>query len=92
MCLVAPYPFRNEPFDEFNVTRDFDITGAGEVWYARLQLFSKCTLFFNCTLSTGHDVTVADAAAAMRKQGIEDPRARGAATLQRWRKQAPGPQ
>ncbi len=33
VCLVAPYPFRNEPLDEFNVTRDFDITGAGEVWY-----------------------------------------------------------
>jgi hypothetical protein len=33
--------------DEFNVTRDFDITGAGEVWYAsiaRQQLFFKCTL------------------------------------------------
>ena len=44
MCLVAPYPFRDEPLDEFNVTRDFDITGAGEVWYARPQLFFKCTL------------------------------------------------
>ena len=30
--------------DEFNVTRDFDTTGAGEVWYARPQLFFKCTL------------------------------------------------
>ena len=29
---------------EFNVTREFDITGAGEVWYARPQLFFKCTL------------------------------------------------
>ena len=44
VCLVAPYPFRDEPLDEFNVTRDFDITGAGEVWYARPQLFFKCTL------------------------------------------------
>ncbi len=44
VCLVAPYPFRNEPLDEFNVTRDFDVTGAGEVWYARQQLFFKCTL------------------------------------------------
>ena len=43
-CLVAPYPFRSVPFDEFNVTRDFDITGAGDVWYARPQLFFKCTL------------------------------------------------
>jgi hypothetical protein len=38
VCLVAQYPFRIEPLDEFNVTRDFDITGAGYVWYARQQL------------------------------------------------------
>ena len=44
MCLVAPYPFRDEPLDEFNVTRDFYITSAGEVWYSRPQLFFKCTL------------------------------------------------
>ena len=44
VCLVAAHPFRNEPLDEFNVTRDFDICGAGDVWYARPQLFFKCTL------------------------------------------------
>ncbi len=44
MCLVAPHPFQNEPLDEFNVTRDFDITGARDVWYARPYLFFKCTL------------------------------------------------
>ncbi len=44
VCLVAPYPYRSEPFDEFIVTRDFDITGAGDVWYARPQLFFKCQL------------------------------------------------
>ncbi len=44
VCLVVPYPFRSEPFDEFNVTRNFDIMGAGDVWYARQQLFFKCTL------------------------------------------------
>ena len=44
VCLVAPYPFRSEPLDEFNVTRDFDITGAGDVWYARPQLFFECTV------------------------------------------------
>jgi hypothetical protein len=44
VCLVAPYPFRSEPLDEFNVTRDFEITGAGEVWYARPQFFFQCTL------------------------------------------------
>ena len=42
VCLVAPYPFRLEPFDEFNFMWDFDITGGGEVWYARPQLFFKC--------------------------------------------------
>ena len=42
MCLVAPYPFRLDPFDEFNVMLDFDITGGGDVWYARPQLFFKC--------------------------------------------------
>ena len=44
VCLVAPYPFRIEPLDEFNVARDFNISGAGEVWYARQQLFFRCTL------------------------------------------------
>ena len=41
---MAPYPFRMEPLAEFNVMRDFDITGGGDVWYARPQLFFKCTL------------------------------------------------
>jgi hypothetical protein len=44
VCLVAPHPFLDEPLDEFNVTSDFDITGAGDIWYARQQLFFKCTL------------------------------------------------
>ncbi len=43
MCLA--HPFLNEPLDEFNVTRDFDITVTGDVWYARPQLFFKCTLY-----------------------------------------------
>jgi hypothetical protein len=30
--------------EEFNVTRDFDVNGGGEVWYARQQLFFRCTL------------------------------------------------
>jgi hypothetical protein len=44
VCLVAPYPFRIEPLDEFNITRDFDLAGAGDVWYARQQLFFRCKL------------------------------------------------
>jgi hypothetical protein len=44
VCLVAQHSFQNKPLNEFNVTRDFDINGAGDVWYARQQLFFKCTL------------------------------------------------
>ena len=44
VCLVAPYPLRIAPFTEFNVVQDFNITGGGDVWYARPQLFFKCTL------------------------------------------------
>ncbi len=46
VCLVAPYPFRVEPWDASNTTRDFDVTGtgAGDVWFARPQLFFRCTL------------------------------------------------
>ena len=44
VCLVAPYSFRLEPLDEFDPVSDFDITGGGDVWYARPQLFFNCTL------------------------------------------------
>ncbi len=44
VCLVTPYPFRSDPFDEFNATRDFYITGAGDVLYARQQLFFKYSM------------------------------------------------
>ena len=50
VCLVAPYPFRIEPLDEFNVNRDFNISGAGEVWYARQQLLFRCTLCPTCAM------------------------------------------
>ncbi len=33
-----------EPLGDFNVMQDFDITGGGDVLYARPQLFFKCTL------------------------------------------------
>ncbi len=62
VCLVAPHSFRSEPFDEFNVTRDFDITGAGDVWYARPQLFFKCShiceerLWFLCSETKRHNL------------------------------------
>jgi hypothetical protein len=43
---------RIKPLDEFNVTRDFDITGAGDGWHERPQLFYKFTL---CPTSTMGD-------------------------------------
>ena len=33
-----------EPLDDFDHVGDFDITGGGDVWYARPQLFFSCTL------------------------------------------------
>ncbi len=44
--LVAPYPFRVEPMEEFDHIADMDIAGpgGGDFWYARLLLFSNCTL------------------------------------------------
>jgi hypothetical protein len=44
LYLVAPFPFWTEPLEKFNVTRDFDVSGGGEVWYARQQLFLKLKL------------------------------------------------
>jgi hypothetical protein len=34
-CVVAPYPFRIEPLEDFDPIRDLDVTGGGDVWYAR---------------------------------------------------------
>jgi hypothetical protein len=39
--LVAPYPFRLEPLDEFDPLSDFDMTGGDDIWFARLS--SKTT-------------------------------------------------
>ena len=44
LCLVAPYPFRLEPLEEFDPLSDFDMTGGDDVWFARPQLFFSCTL------------------------------------------------
>jgi len=44
LCLVAPYPFRLEPLEDFDPLSDFDMTGGDDVWYARPQLFFSCTL------------------------------------------------
>jgi hypothetical protein len=44
LCLIAPYPFRLEPLDEFDPLSDFDMTGGDDVWFARRQLFFSCSL------------------------------------------------
>ena len=99
VCLVAPYPFRSEPIDEFNVTRDFDITGAGDVWYARPQLFFKCTLCptgemddpgkWRYGRTFPREVSVADAVAMRKwKERVQECRLRAAVTLERRRAQA----
>ena len=44
LCLVAPYPFRLEPLEEFDPLSDLDMTGGDDIWYARQQLFFSCTL------------------------------------------------
>jgi hypothetical protein len=49
VCVVAPYPFRIEPLEEFDPIGSLDVTGWGDVWYARPLLFFTCTL-----CPTGH--------------------------------------
>ncbi len=44
VVLLAPFPNNLNPVAEFDVVRDFDLTGNGLVWYARPQLFFNCTL------------------------------------------------
>ncbi len=44
VVLLAPFPNNQNPVAEFDVVRDFDLTGNGLVWYARPQLFFNCTL------------------------------------------------
>ena len=44
VCLIAPYPYNPDPPEDFNRTRDMDISGEGLMWFARPQLFFKCTL------------------------------------------------
>jgi hypothetical protein len=39
VCVAAPYPFRIEPLEDFDPIGDLDVTGGGDVWYARPLLF-----------------------------------------------------
>ncbi len=44
ICLVAPYPYREEPLADFDPIGDLDISGDGDLWYARSLLFFRFTL------------------------------------------------
>ncbi len=44
LCLVAQYPFRMEPLEDFDPLTDFDMMGGDDVWFARPQLFFSCSL------------------------------------------------
>ena len=39
VCLIAPYPYNPNQPEDFDRTRDMDITGRGLMWFARPQLF-----------------------------------------------------
>ncbi len=39
VCGVAPYLFRIEPLEDFDPIGDLDVTGGGDLWYARPLLF-----------------------------------------------------
>ena len=49
VCVVAPYPFRIEPLEDFDPIGDLDVTGGVDLWYARPLLFFTCTV-----CPTGH--------------------------------------
>ena len=42
VCFIAPFPFNDQPPEWFNPATDFDISRAGEIWYAWPQLFFTC--------------------------------------------------
>ena len=44
VCLVAPYPYRLQPLEDFDPIGDLDTSGGGDLWYARPLLFFRCTL------------------------------------------------
>jgi hypothetical protein len=49
VCVVALYPFRIEPLEDFDPIGDLDVTEGDDVWYARPLLFFTCTV-----CPTGH--------------------------------------
>ena len=101
LCLVAPYPFRMEPLEDFDPLTDFDMTGGDDVWFARPQLFFSCTLCPTGQMEnkSSHrevslvffstfepiSLTPASCMQAMRRKRVQESRLRGAETLKRRR-------
>ena len=67
MCLVAPYPFRLEPLEDFDPLVDFDMTGGDDVWFARPQLFFTCSL---CPTGRSQDKSSHTPNSFMQRSGI----------------------
>lgn len=44
VCLIAPYPYNPNQADQFDFPGDMDLTGEGLLWYARPQLFFRCSV------------------------------------------------
>jgi len=44
VCVIAPYPNNPSPPEDFDPRSDMDISGQGLMWYARPQLFFKCSV------------------------------------------------
>ena len=42
--MVAPRPYNPNGPETFDLSSDFDMSGANLLWYARLQLLFRCTL------------------------------------------------
>jgi hypothetical protein len=39
VCVVAPYPFKIKPLKDFDPIGDLNVTGGGDLWYARPLLY-----------------------------------------------------
>lgn len=44
VCLIAPFPYNPNLPTDFDLQRDFDMSGENLLWYGKLQLLFRCTL------------------------------------------------
>ena len=52
VVLVAPQPYNPAPAESFDFRADIDLSGNGLLWYARPQLFFRCTVCPTGSLQT----------------------------------------